>query len=235
MSDEITTEEVEEEVTEQPSEEVQEALTDEQIAEALGVDVEYLQAVKPEIQNLKGFYSKVNKRNQELVERQKQLESKGAPPVEEDEDIDLDPQAQKVLRKFIQKEFEPLLSTIEAERTESAASLLDEFVSEHRDVPTDKLYEAMEELGLWQVTNTPTKLKRALTTAYKYVKANSSDVEAEIERRVAAQLKSLKSDDTEIVDVKAKRSAVTPTRTLGSVVDDPNMSWPEMMKALQDD
>ena len=235
---EVTTEEVSDETTEEVTEEKVE-LTDEQIAEALGVDAEYLAAVKPEIKNLKGFYSKVNKRNQELVERQRELEAKGAKPqerVEDDDDIDLDPQAQKVLRKFIQKEFAPLLSTIEAERTETAAAIMDDFISDHRDVAPDKVYEAMEELGLWQAATTPTKLKKSLTTAYKYAKTNASDFEAEVEARLAERLKSLKSDGEEIVEVRGKRAATRPgVSTAGDIANDPNISWSDLFDALQDD
>ena len=236
-----------EEVQTAPEEEVQQEqesaeeskpeLTDEQIATALGVDVEYLQAVKPEIQNLKGFYAKVNKRNQELVEAQKRLDSqpKEAAKVEDDDDIDLDPQAQKVLRKFIQKEFAPILSTMEQERTETAASIMDDFISDHRDVEPEKVYEAMQEMGLWQVATTPAKLKKALNSAYKYVKNETTDIDAEIEKRLAERLKSLKSDGEEIVEVKSKRTQSTGNTTVGQVIDNPNMAWPDMMRLLQDD
>lgn len=240
MSDETTTtKEVETETptTEEVPTESAPALTDEQVAEALGVDVEYLAAVKPDIQNMKAFYSKVNKRNQELIEKQKELDAKGAKPenkVEDDDDIDLDPQAQKVLRKFIQKEFAPLLSTIEAERTETAAAIMDDFVSEHRDVPPDKVYEAMSELGLWQSATTPTKLKKALNSAYKAAKLETTDFEAEVEKRIAERLKNLKSDDEEIVEVKGKRAAPSG-KTLGSVLDDPNATWMDQFNAFNQD
>lgn len=234
MSDEekAVEEAVEEEETPESSEE--EALTDAQIAQALGVDEEYLAAVKPEIQNLKGFYAKVNKRNQDLVERQKELEAKGAKPVEQDEDdIDLDPQAQKVLRKFIQREFKPLLESIESERKESALAVMDDFVSEHRDVPPDTIYDSMEELGLWQAATTPTKLKKALSTAYKHAKTNASDPEAEIARRVAEELKKLEKSGEEVVEVKGKRSGVpTGTKTLGQIVTDEDIPWFERFKAF---
>ena len=171
------------------------------------------------------------------MEKQRQLEApepqKGS--AEEDDDIDLDPQAQKVLRKFIQREFAPLLKTIESERTETAAGIMDEFIADHRDVPPDKVYEAMEELGLWNASTTPVKLKKSLTTAYKYVKANGTDIDAEVERLVAERLKGLKGKDEEIVEVKSKRTQSTGQTTIGQVIDNPNMPWPEMMRLLQDD
>ena len=122
MSDEMTntapeTEEVEEQVSQPETEEASD--TDELLEKFKKLDPEVLK----NIENMDEFYKRVNRKSVEAAELRKQAEAilataqtpKGA---DTDDEVELDDKAQAVLRKFLQRELAPLVSTVVEDRKE---------------------------------------------------------------------------------------------------------------------
>lgn len=232
MTDEITTEEV----TETPQDTTPTApeLTDEQVAAYLGVDTAYFAEAKGQIKNLDGFYAKVNKRNMELVEKQRALEAQAAAPApaSDDDDVELDAKSAAVLRKFIENEFAPVFQTLAQQNHDAAGQVIEEFSATHKDVNPAEVDDIMTEMGLWDASTTPAKLKKNLERAYKIAKAQAFDPEAEAERIAAERLKGAVKDDEEVIEVKKKRGSVPAPRDEDAVLADSNVSWVDKLKML---
>ncbi len=235
MTDEITTEEVTTETPEQTPEAAP-ALTDDQIAAALGVEPDYLAEVKGQIKDLNGFYAKVNKRNMQLVEQQKQLEARASTPASApaaaEDDIELDEKSAEVLRKFIQREFSPLINTVQQQNVEAAQSVIEDFAKQNPNAPHTRIDEIMDELGLWELSDTPAKLKKNLNRALKLAKADSFDPEAEAAEIAAKKLQAVTEDGSEVVEVKKKRGSVPATRSEDEILADPNIDFFTKMAML---
>ena len=231
MSEETTTSTTEAaEAAETSTETTAPELTDEQIAAHLGVDPAYFAEVKGNIQNLDKFYAKVNKRNMDLIEAQKQV-AQAPIASDDDDDIDLDESSQKVLRKFLARELAPFLNTVQATTYDAMQDTALEFAAGHTDVPPAAVDAAMEEIGGWNAS-TPAQLKRNLERAYKLAKADTSDIDAVVEAKLAERLAAVKGDGEEIVEVKPKRGTVTSPRSEAEILADPNISPQEKWKML---
>jgi hypothetical protein len=162
MSDEMTT-------TAPETEEVEEQVSAPETApdDAPGIDPELLEKVKnidPEvlknIENLDEFYKRVNRKSVEAAELRKQAEAilataqtqKGA--VADDDEVELDEKAQAVLRKFLQRELAPLVSTVVEDRKDTEARIWDDFATKHKDVDADLIVEKFYELGFDRTATT---------------------------------------------------------------------------------
>ena len=210
---ETTPEEVPaEEATEAPG---TEAPSDELPAEIIelvkSVDAEVLKNVK----NLDEFYKRVNRKSMEAAEMMKKAEAllhtqPQTPTGSDDDTPDLDENAQKVLRRFLEKELGPVFSTLVEERRDSNQEIWADFTGAHTDVPADVIAEKFYELGFDQTANTPVKYKHALEKAYKLAKAETVDIDALIEERVAERIKDVKKEGGDVVAVREKRTPIEP-------------------------
>lgn len=240
MSDEITTEVETEPTVEVVAEEVP-ALTDEAIAAALGVDVEYLKEVKPQLKNLGGFYGKVNKRNVELIEAQRAAEARAVTPTpavaatDDDEELELDEKSQRVLKRFIEAQIAPFTQTVQASVETEMGTVIEAFADANPTVDAMRVDELMTELELWVASTTPAKLKKNLERAAKIVRAEAFDPEAEVGKRTAEKLKDAVKDGERVVDVKAKRTAIEHPRSESDIVLDKDIPWHKRMDAFSKD
>lgn len=237
MSEELTTPIV----TEEPAIEAPEAPAQPEVdpdilalaAKMQGIDPEVLK----EMENLSEFKKRVNRKSMEAAEMLKQAQAALAtaptPAVAEDDDAELDDAAQNVLRKFMQKEFAPVLSTIIEERKETNQKLWEDFTNKHEDVPSDAIAEAFYELGFDQTANTPAKYAAAIEKSYRYARANTVDVDALAEQKAVEKLAALKQGGGDVVAVREKKSGVEPTPVSDAdVIENPDMPWDKMFKFL---
>lgn len=245
MSDEMTTpapetEEVEEQVSEQETEQ----------EDAPSIDPELLEKVKnidPEvlknIENLDEFYKRVNRKSMEAAELQKQAEAilataqarKGADA--DDDDVELDEKAQRILNKVIDKrlrdELSPFISNIVEERKDTESRIWEDFTSKHKDVDADKIAEKFYELGFDKTATTPAKYEAALQKAYKVAHAETVDIDAIVAQRVAEQISSIKKEGGEVVSVKEKKSGIEPApKGATDIVNDGDLSWVDKLRIL---
>lgn len=235
MSDEMTitapeTEEVEEQVSQPETEEASE--TDELLEKFKKLDPEVLK----NIENMDEFYKRVNRKSVEAAELRKQAEAilataqtpKGA---DTDDEVELDDKAQAVLRKFLQRELAPLVSTVVEDRKDTEARIWDDFATKHKDVDADLIVEKFYELGFDRTATTPAKYEAALEKAYKLARAETLDVDALVAQKVAEQLASIKKDGGEVVSVKEKKSGIEPSaKTAGDIVNDDGLSWVDRLR-----
>lgn len=197
------------------------AITDEQIAEALGVEPDYFKEVKGQIKDLSGFYAKVNRRNMDLITKEREQAAKPVlTPTTDDDGEVLDEKSQRILRKFIEAEIAPVLSSVQSSVAEDMGEVAEVFAKTHTDISPAKIDAIMEEEGLWDLSRTAPKLKKNLERAYKLAKADLLDTDAEIERRVAERLKDSVKDGEEVVGVKPKRTSVTEPRSEADILAD---------------
>ena len=235
MSDEMTTtapetEEVEEQVSQPETEEASD--TDELLEKFKKLDPEVLK----NIENMDEFYKRVNRKSVEAAELRKQAEAilataqtpKGA---DTDDEVELDDKAQAVLRKFLQRELAPLVSTVVEDRKDTEARIWDDFATKHKDVDADLIVEKFYELGFDRTATTPAKYEAALDKAYKLARAETLDVDALVAQKVAEQLASIKKDGGEVVSVKEKKSGIEPSaKTANDIVNDDGLSWVDRLR-----
>ena len=235
MSDEMTTtapetEEVEEQVSQPETEEASE--TDELLEKFKKLDPEVLK----NIENMDEFYKRVNRKSVEAAELRKQAEAilataqtpKGA---DTDDEVELDDKAQAVLRKFLQRELAPLVSTVVEDRKDTESRIWDDFATKHKDVDADLIVEKFYELGFDRTATTPAKYEAALDKAYKLARAETLDVDALVAQKVAEQLASIKKDGGEVVSVKEKKSGIEPSaKTANDIVNDDGLSWVDRLR-----
>lgn len=244
MSDETTTQAPETEVAE---EQVSENETVQEDAE--GIDPELLEKVKnidPEvlknIENLDEFYKRVNRKSMEAAELQKQAEAilataQAKTGADDDDDVELDENAQRILNKVIEKklrdELSPFIDTIVEERKDTEARIWEDFSSKHTDVDADKIVEKFYELGFDKTATTPAKYEAALQKAYKVAQAETVDIDAIVAQKVAEQLSSIKDGGGEVVSVKEKKSGIEPApKGATDIVNDAELSWVDKLKIL---
>lgn len=239
MSDVTGTEEevVVIEPTVEPTPDEAPALTDEQLAAALGVDVEYLKEVKPQIKNLNGFYGKVNKKNVELIEAQRALEARAVTPTaptvaDDDDDIELDEKSQRVLKRFIEQQMAPFANTVKATVEAEMGTVIEQFAEANSTIDPTRVDDVMSELGLWDSSKTPAALKKNLERAKRIVAAESFDPEAAAEKLAAERLKGAVKDGERVVDVKSKRAAIENPRDENSIIVDQDIPWYKRMEAF---
>lgn len=210
------------------------------------IDPEILELVKsldPETiknaKNLDEFYKRVNAKSMEVAEERRKLEAERAakptpaPTKEGPSADDLDPHAQEVLRAFLARELGPVFSTFAEDRKDTEKQVWTDFTSVHSDVPPDLIAEKFYELGYDKTANTPVKYKAALEKCYKIAKADTVDVDALVEQKLAARLAELKAEGGEIVNVRAKRSEIEPkTRSEIDIVNDTSLTWDQKQALL---
>jgi hypothetical protein len=234
MSEENVTPEQTTETEETP---VTPELTDEQIAAALGVEVDYFQEVKGQINDLHGLYKKVNEKSRQLADEQRKREAESkttpAPSAEDDdEDIELDEKSQRALDRWFQKHYGSVLTTVQQQKTEAMSTVIDDFGAKYPDADHLSINAIMDELGLWDVSDTPAKLKKNLERAKKISEAEKFDPEAEAERIAAERLKSKVKDGEEVVEVKKKAGTVPKARSEAEILADQSIPWFEKEKLL---
>lgn len=235
MSDEMTTtapetEEVEEQVSQPETEEASE--TDELLEKFKKLDPEVLK----NIENMDEFYKRVNRKSVEAAELRKQAEAilataQAPTSADTDDEVELDDKAQAVLRKFLQRELAPLVSTVVEDRKDTEARIWDDFATKHKDVDADLIVEKFYELGFDSTATTPAKYEAALEKAYKLARAETLDVDALVAQKVAEQLASIKKDGGEVVSVKEKKSGIEPSaKTAVDIVNDDGLSWVDRLR-----
>lgn len=210
------------------------------------IDPEILELVKsldPETiknaKNLDEFYKRVNAKSMEVAEERRKLEAERAakptpaPAKEGPSADDLDPHAQEVLRAFIARELGPMFSTLVEDRQDTEKQIWTDFIAAHSDVPPDIIADKFNELGYNKTANTPAKYKAALDKCYKIGRADTLDVDAIVDAKVAEKLAALKADGGEIVNVRAKRSEIEPkTRSEIDIVNDTSLTWDQKQALL---
>ena len=220
----------------EPTTEAPPEFTDEQIAGALGVDVEfYTNEVKPNAKNFDKMYSKLNARAMALAEQEKAAATKPEPEPapEPDEDVELDAKAQKALKRFIESEFGGYFEAIQQTATASVEAVIEEFSEKAKDVDANRVTEVMDELGLW--TRNASQLKKNFDRALKLVKAESaeSDLEAKAEKLAQERLERLLEEkglkDAEVVSVKKSPKVENIDNTDWREVDDPDEKFRLLM------
>lgn len=182
MSDEITTpaEVIETEATPEPTAEAPATPSDEAIAEALGVDVDYLRENKSKFRDFNKFYSELNRRSMELSAKEKEVPS--APKKDtEDDDTELDERSRRLLRKVMEDEFGDVFNLVRSTTVDAVGQVIEDFSAKHSDADPTRISEVMDELNLW--TPIPSQLKKNMEKAYKLVKAEATDVDAIAEQK----------------------------------------------------
>lgn len=241
MSEETTEIQQEAPATEEttPTEAPTPQFTDEQLAAALGVDVEFFTSeVKPNAQNFNKLYSKLNQKSMTLAEREKALKesASAAPPSvdDDDEDVELDARAQKALKKFVEKEYGGYFSTIQEQLATSVSQVIEKFSQKASDVDANRVTELMDEYGLW--TKNSAQLEKNLDRVYKLVKAESLDVDAIAEQKAQEKFEKLLEEkglkDADIVAVKKSPKTENLDNADWRDLDDPAKKF-EMLMAKQ--
>lgn len=205
MSDEVETQTpetpTEEAVPETP------ALTNEQIAAALGVDVASLDRLK----NLDGMAKEVM-REKSALGRAKKAEADA--PVSMDDEPDLtaiDPNTRKLLKAFIEQEYGPALSLPSTIVEDEVNEAIESFMDDHKDVTPEALGDVIAELeAIGAGPKKPTKraTREFLKTAYDLAKSRSLDTDTlkkQARDEVLAELAAEAKDKGDVVAIEKKR------------------------------
>lgn len=186
--------------------------------------------------SLSKWEKEVSRKSSELGAIAKQLES--APKVAEPS-VEFDPAELKNLKdalKAIGVDPDVLSNQASFAATaveEQMEEVADTFFESHNDLDKDVVIDELLGLGINPNTLTPAKFKKALNQAYKVAKANTLDIDAIVEKRLAAKLAELKGEDEEVVSVKKGRStAAGGHKNLSDALDDTSLSFWDKMKLV---
>ena len=226
MSDETT------ESTEVQAEETQQeaapALTKEQIADAIGVEVDDLDKVK----NLKKWERDLNRVSTEMGAARKES------PPKADDDYDWSDDQLKMFRAGLKKlgmdpdDVSFVTQQFKMQTADELEGVTSDFFKKNKDITQDDIAEKILDLGIPIENLTPAKAKRVLESAAKMVRSEKSgDIDAKVAAEVEKRLAELAPKDGEtILEVKPKKGA--PSEGHKSVEDalgDPNLSFEQMV------
>lgn len=200
----------EEEVIEQPQESTEEVV-EEPKWKSLGFETE--DALYERVSKLDEERKRVNDEKSELGRLKKEIaEMKAAIPKPEDDDdlfTQLDPKTAEQFRKAIQKEAKALIETQFGPQAEVAAEVFNETAesrltkyAESSGLDKDELLTFMSENNLLPAQPSIRAFESGLKLAVDAFKGRN--VQAEVDKRVAAELAKLKAEGAEIKDVEQK-------------------------------
>lgn len=238
-----------EEVIETPTQDEPEAapetgITDEQVAQYLGIPVEEVDKAK----NVAELYKRANNYNREAkalfdkAQAQAQAPAQMTPTAESDDSDPFsafDADTAKALRAAVAAEADkrigPLLYAQQQRQYEEMQSVIDSFHDAHASEPTysyDKVVETINELGfaplMNSATTTPAQVKKILNTAYKVLQTENTDVEKKAEELAVKMIADAKEKGEKVESIKPKRTL--PKEAEADLLD-PNLT-PEQRYAL---
>ena len=200
MTDELTVE-----TDQQPAESP--AVDEAAIAAYLGVELDYLPEVQKNAKNAQALIKKAQQEKSLTARERAELEQKLAEieaqqaAASKPERPKLDPEAESILRDYIEEALAPVKQAQQAARDAEVNGIIAAFEAEHPEADLGEIGAFMEEYDI--APNSPAKLQKALNHAYKTLYDNP-------EQRIRAELEAKKGKDGEVVEITQKSKSAQP-------------------------
>lgn len=181
------------------------------IAAYLGVDIDYLPEVQKNAKNAQALIKKAQQEKSLTARERAELEQKLAEieaqkaAASKPEKPKLDPEAESILRDYIEEALAPVKQAQQAARDAEINGIIASFEAEHPEADLDDISNFLEEYDIQP--NSPAKLKKALNHAYKVLYDNP-------EERIRAELEAKRGKDGEVVEITQKSKSAQPEANL---------------------